>query len=379
VTSTTAGVTIVPALLNGQPHPKYKYRAIGVPKGTSVLRYTAIDCCGNEFSATSTVTVVDKTPPVPVAYRDVVIGLVPGYDATGVQDGQAKLYVESIDNGSYDNCSKVRLEIRRPAGSPDCGNLGNGNPKANNNVTFSNRLPANLANNMPYNANDTDGGLFVKFCCADLTAAGADFDGDGINDVGYHQVIMRVWDDGNMDGIIGNNGDNWNDTWANVKVECKVPPVITCPADATIHCDWAIEKFVSSSATKSVEGVDFGKTGLPEAYGVCTNPSITFRDAETLNQCGIGVINRTFVIVEKGLTRTCVQKITVLPSLSQQAWVINFPSDWDDVEPVSCDGPTAEQIKAKGPSNVGGPCDVIGTSTKQWVLTSKTAYVRNGK
>ncbi|MBL0100997.1 MAG: hypothetical protein IPP49_14005 [Saprospiraceae bacterium] len=47
------------------------------------------------------------------------------------------------------------------------------------------------------------------------------------------------------------------DTWANVTVECKVPPVITCPADATIHCDWAIEKFVSSSATKSIAGVDF--------------------------------------------------------------------------------------------------------------------------
>ncbi|MBL0099003.1 MAG: hypothetical protein IPP49_02265 [Saprospiraceae bacterium] len=374
VKSSVIGVQIVPALLNGAPHPVYKYRAIGVPKGSSHLKYTATDCCGNEVTIISSVTVVDKTPPVPVAKRDIVIGLVGGYDATGKPDGTAKLYSESIDNGSYDNCSAVRLEIRRvnkgvksdnvTTDAPSCGNLGNGNPQYNNNSTFNNRLAPNLGNNMPYSADDTDGGLFVKFCCEDLTKAGADFDGDGTLDTGYHMVIMRVWDDGNMDGIVGNAGDNWNDTWANVKVECKVPPVITCPADATIHCDWAIEKFVSSSATKSIAGVDFQKTGIPEAYGVCTNPEIQFRDREVTDQCGIGFIERTFVIKEKDIERTCVQRITILPSTSAQPWVTNFPGDWDNVEQIGCDEPTAAQIKAKGPTNVGGPCDVIGVSTK---------------
>ncbi|MBK8669932.1 MAG: hypothetical protein IPN89_10890 [Saprospiraceae bacterium] len=56
---------------------------------------------------------------------------------TGKPDGTAKLYSESIDNGSYDNCSAVRLEIRRvnkgvksdnvTTDAPSCGNLGNGN------------------------------------------------------------------------------------------------------------------------------------------------------------------------------------------------------------------------------------------------------------
>ncbi|MBK8669606.1 MAG: hypothetical protein IPN89_09120 [Saprospiraceae bacterium] len=389
VKSSVVGVQIVPALLNGTPHPVYKYRAIGVPKGTSHLKYTATDCCGNEVTIVSNVTVVDKTPPVPVAKRDIVIGLVPGYDANGVPDGTAKLYSESIDNGSYDNCSAARLEIRRvnkgvksdnvTTDAPSCGNLGNGIPRWNNNITFNNRLAANLGNNMPYNTNDTDGGLFVKFCCEDLTSAGADFDGDGTLDVGYHMVIMRVWDDGNMDGTIGNAGDNWNDTWANVKVECKVPPVITCPADATIHCDWAIEKFVSSSATKSVVGVDFKKTGLPEAYGVCTNPAIEFRDREVTDQCGIGFIERTFVIKEKDLTRTCVQIITILPSTSAQPWVTNFPGDWDNVEQIGCDEPTAAQIKAKGPTNVGGPCDVIGVSTKMWLFNFEDGVCKKWK
>lgn len=367
---TTAGAQVVPALLNGKPHPLYKYRVIGLAKGTHTLVYTLSDCCDNERSITSSVTVVDRTPPVPVVYRDIVVGLTPHTDANGVTDGAAKIFCKNIDNGSYDNCSPVRCEVRRPAGSPACGNLGRaftgtGNVDGfyNNNVTYSNNFPANLANNMPFDANDTDEGEFVKFCCTDLTSASGDFDGDGTNDEGYHQVIMRVWDDGNMDGIIGNTGDNWNESWCNVKVECKVPPTIVCPPNATIHCDWPIDKFIGSPTnTKSVDDYNFSKTGLPTAYGVCQNLAIRFYDTQVLNDCGIGRITRTFLIREKDQTRTCVQLIDVLPSLSVQPWTINLPSDWADIVQVSCDGPTDEQIAAAAPSHTTGPCDVIGTN-----------------
>ncbi|MBK9254103.1 MAG: hypothetical protein IPM42_01305 [Saprospiraceae bacterium] len=361
------GVTIVPAVqvVNGtpQPHPLYKFRAVGAPKGDHVFKYSLVDCCGNERIITNTITVVDKTPPVPVVKRDIVIGLAPGFDANGVQDGQAKLYPESIDNGSHDNCSGVRLEIRRPLGSA-CGNEGLVvNPqtglKHNNNRTFSDRV--NLPN---YSPNDTDDGQFVKFCCEDLDAIVVDANGDGeINELdrGFHEVILRVWDDGNMNGIIGDAGDNWNESWAFVKVEAKVPPVITCPEDAFIHCDWAIE---TRTVSTSVAGIDFTKTGLPSAYGVCSNPTITFQDQLQLNQCGIGIINRTFTIVEGGTTRQCVQRITVLPSLSEQEWIVTPPSA--SVPEVSCTGPTEAQINANRPTWVNGPCDVIGVSHKIW-------------
>jgi hypothetical protein len=257
----------------------------------------------------------------------------------------------------------VRLEVRRPLG-PDCGNEGLVvNPQTglrhNNNRTFSNRV--NLPN---YSPNDTDGGEFVKFCCEDLDAIVVDANGDGLIDEldrGFHEVILRVWDDGNMNGIIGDAGDNWNETWAFVKVESKVPPVITCPADATIHCDWAIE---TRTASTPVAGIDFTKTGLPTAYGVCSNPTITFQDQLQLNQCGIGIINRTFTIVEGGTTRQCVQRITVAASTSQQQWVVTPPSA--SVPEVGCDGPTEAQIKSNQPTWVNGPCDVIGVSHKVW-------------
>ncbi|MBK9149499.1 MAG: T9SS type A sorting domain-containing protein [Saprospiraceae bacterium] len=361
------GVQIVPAVqvVNGQvqPHPVYKWRAVGAPKGVHTFRYTLVDCCGNERVLTNTITVVDKTPPTPIAKRDIVIGLVPGFDADGFPDGQAKLFAKDVDNGSHDNCTEVRIDIRRPKG-PDCGNEGLiTNPatgaRHNNNLTFSNRV------NMPnYSPNDTDGGEFVKFCCADLEALDVDANGDGVIDEldrGYVEVIIRVWDDGNMNGIIGDAGDNWNETWAFVKVEQKVPPVITCPPDATIHCDWAIQ---TSTTDRPVTGIDFTKTGLPTAYGVCRNPEIRFRDVLQLNQCGIGTITRTFTVVENNVSRQCQQRITVLPSTSQQQWVVTPPSA--SVPEVGCDGPTEAQIKANQPTWVNGPCDVIGISTKKW-------------
>ncbi|MBL0025068.1 MAG: hypothetical protein IPO98_08685 [Saprospiraceae bacterium] len=99
-----------------------------------------------------------------------------------------------------------------------------------------------------YNFLDEDGGQYVKFCCEDLTTAGADVDRDGKLDTMFHQVILRVWDDGNKDGCIGcwvlpttadpyPRQDNYNDTWANVKVDNKVPPVLTCPPNITVSCE----------------------------------------------------------------------------------------------------------------------------------------------
>ncbi|HLO53691.1 MAG TPA: M36 family metallopeptidase, partial [Saprospiraceae bacterium] len=148
-----------------------RWRASNVEKGIHTFTYIASDCCGNKGTETVNVTVLDKTPPIAIAKQDIVISLVPGYEADGSLNGQAKMFPGSIDNGSFDNCSDVKLEIRRPDGAPACGNDGNiTNPatgaRHNNNVTFSNSPLPGFNNNI----NDTDGGAFVKFCCADIPA-----------------------------------------------------------------------------------------------------------------------------------------------------------------------------------------------------------------
>ncbi|MCB9328989.1 MAG: hypothetical protein H6572_09925 [Lewinellaceae bacterium] len=66
-------------------------------------------------------TVVDKTPPVAIAFQNLVVSLTSS--GTG-NDGFAKIYNYQISNGSYDGCEKpVHLEIRRD--SDNCGIKGN--------------------------------------------------------------------------------------------------------------------------------------------------------------------------------------------------------------------------------------------------------------
>jgi len=375
VKSATPGITVVKV--------GSQWRAFGIPCGEYEFKYTAVDCCGNESDFhIITVTVKDRTAPTPVAKQNIVIGLTPGYHVgfDTFPDAQAKLFVGSVDNGSHDNCSPVFLEIRRPTGT-SCGNWGLGTPAHNNNGTFRNLPGLNNPVSPMYNANDTDGGQFVKFCCDDLT----DVDANNIP-YGIHQVIMRVWDDGNKNGIIGDAGDNWNETWADVRVECKVPPVITCPADATIFCDWAIDTNPQQgtpgqaiSAAISIDGKDFFKTGLPEAYGACTNPAISFWDRLELNQCKQGWIRRTFIIREKGNTRTCVQNIRVNESLLERDWIVT-PKDPNLIEKItSCDGPTAADIAKFEPTWVAGPCDVIGVSNKVWLFDFEDGVCKKWK
>jgi len=336
------------------------YKVQGAPLGVHSFCYTAADCCGNTTTNCMNVTVIDNTDPVPTTKQNIVVGLVSGGPGN---DGNARLYTYHVDNGSYDNCSNVRLEVRRPAGAPQCGNNGvvtNG-VAYNNNVTFNNNVPRPHADD---NANDTDGGQYVTFCCQDLTT-GIDIDGDGQANIGYHEVILRVWDDGDRNGIHGTAGDNYNESWAYVKVEDKAAPIITCPSAMTIHCDWPIT--LSSdlgSGAQSADGVDFTKTGVATGYGTCGLLPVRFRDNAQLNQCGIGSITRDFFVGSAPVNQapSCRQNIAVLASTSTQQWVVTPPSSAK--VSVSCDGPTEDQILANKPSWVQGPCDVIGYSTE---------------
>jgi hypothetical protein len=246
---------------------------------------------------------------------------------------------------------------------------------------------------------------FVKFCCADLERIEVDANGDGkidSLDKGFIEVQFRVWDDANKNGTYGECGvDNWNDSWAFVKVECKLPPVITPPADATVYCDWPIAKNLSTTWLPA-KGFDFSKTGgYGWAYGVCGDLSdlIEFRDTQVDGKCASGVVTRTFRVTNWGFTRTATQRITILsregdwrffndwPNKPCQAYYHEYgPSEYKyegsngnvyvrnpkninlaklDGE-TDCDGPSDEEIKACQPLYEAGPCDVIGLNIKKW-------------
>ncbi len=358
------------------PKPEGGYMAVGAPKGKHTFYYTAYDCCGNERTQAVDIAVLDKVAPVVTTDQDIVVSLTPNYP----NGGQAKLFTHHIDNGSFDVCTDTHIEIRRADGAPQCGNDGllQGNQPYNNNLTFNNTDVRFATGNHPNdNRFDTDGGQFVKFCCEDIDAEVVDANGDGVIDSldrGYVMVIIRVWDDANMSGVYGDEvepfpgcapqRDNYNEGWAYVKVEDKLPPVISCPADATIYCDWGIDVSADfGNGFQNTNQANFDKTGVAEAYSTCGAVDVFFNDNINVNDCGVGTIIRQFQAstdTKTGTkTVTCQQVITVLERPTQ------FSVSPPNPNPLSVGCTlTQEDLNKRLPSVTGGACDVIGENVK---------------
>lgn len=315
-----AGVIIVGDAVNG-------YVALGAPKGVHTFTYTASDCCGNVTSVDATFTVVDGTPPVAVAKQNIVISLT----SSGTSNtGLAKLYAESVDNGSHDGCTGIKLEVRRD--EDNCDIRGNDTYNADGHPQDGSPNP----NSPSY---DPDGGAYVKFCCDDITNSVVDVNGDGENDPGYVKVWLRVWDDGDMDGIYGTAGDNYNETWTFVKVEDKLAPAIVCPPDVTLTCD--------------MDYTDLNMTGTANGYASCGGIDVEYNDIIiNLNTCNEGFIRRRWNIVGRS-DIFCDQTITME---GIDAPVNVSFSQVGDFTAANC----PDMIALGEPTWIAGPCDVLG-------------------
>ena len=244
-----------------------------VGPGRYKVKYTISDACGNETACIQLITVVDIVPPVAICDANTNVSL------TAVS-GWADLCAVVIDDGSYDNCGPIILEIRAP--------------------------------NLPFPQN-----VFqpcVRFFCTNI---------------GTHIVELRVWDDGNGNGIVGpndafnfdndpTNDDNWNVCWANVNIEDKLPPSIICPADITVDCT-----------------VDFTDPLFTGGYALgqdaCTAPPVIWQDFG-ITSC-VGAFTRRWtaskeITLHDGttitLTATCDQTIAVIDPTPAS---VEFPAD----------------------------------------------------
>ena len=140
-----------------------------VPVGTHNITYSAIDACGNTSSATLQVTVVDVVPPIPICEDRTIISI--------TSDGASSAFVQSFDNGTFDNCCLETVLIRR-MDTPD----------------------------LPFGTN-------VAFSCADIG--------------GTVMVVLEATD----------CYANSNSCMVEVVVQDKVTPTLTCPANQTIDCE----------------------------------------------------------------------------------------------------------------------------------------------
>jgi hypothetical protein len=306
------GVTVV--RVNG------RWIARGVPNGIHTFTYTASDCCGNLSTAEIRVIVKDRVAPVATAKEFITLSLTQSGDDS--IPGVAKLFTSQVDNGSYDNCTEVYMEVRRDDDAPACLNEGdlwnhdnNGSTPDvawNNNRTYNSRLNGldqTTDLHLQDNALDTDKGQYVKFCCEDI--------GEEV------KVWLRVWDDANGSGIFGDTiegmGDNYNETWTMVKVEDKIVPRIecvpyvetSCDRDTGIVTDYNFQN--GRTASQIVWENTIGKVPsslVPTAEGVCNDYEFEFYDIGSLSVCNTGTFIRTYRVIGHP-TVSCTQTIYV--------------------------------------------------------------------
>ena len=257
----------------------FYYIIRGLPQDTSWLVYTITDACSNSSQCFAEVLVTDGELPTAICEGSTVVTL--------NSEGLATLKAESIDDNSEDNCEIVKYEIKKMV--DNCGR------------------PEHL-----------DYVPEIKLCCADQNG------GD------YIKVALRVTD------AAGNSSE----CYANVLVDDKIPPRITCPADRTVFC-----------------GDDYGTgvTGMATGSDNC-QLDINSEDSGLLNKCGLGVITRKFIATDPGGEEvSCTQRITIADEFPLSTSFITFPRDVTingcsgaDVDPaITGDKPTVRITDCK--------------------------------
>ena len=255
------------------------YHLKGAPPGRVWLVYVLTDSCGNSSRDTTEVGVVDDLPPVAICDQRTVVTL------SG--DGFAKLFANSLDNGSIDNCTLDSFAVRRMTNSCSL---------------------------------DTSFREYVELCCEDV--------GDTVM-----VSFMAVDEYGNS-----------NTCMVQVIVQDKLPPVIVPPTDITINCDYPydlnhLEEFGSLRTSESDRKQIIIKDPIYSAVGfvagidglVKDNCTLNYRDTfETDIQCHQGVIRRYFYAEDKqGQVATAVQNIYIVKTylFNQNGKDIEFPQD----------------------------------------------------
>jgi len=187
---------------------------------------------------------------------------------------------------------------------------------------------------------------FVEFCCEDL-------------DNNPNMVEFRVTDKQGLSNIC----------MVEVEVQDKLPPILYCPDDVTLDC---AEGIPSPDHLGWPTGVDNTEDCIPT--------EVTWEDVGSANQCGSGVIERVFSVVDTSnpsLTSTCTQYITLV---DDDPFYINRNNDFDPNDDVKwpSDVTLEECFSNLHPDNLGvngypelydDACSLVAATYKDQVFT----------
>jgi len=263
---------------------------VELPQGCNWIQYDFWDDCGHMSFCTKDVFVEDALPPTAICegYTNVSV------DATG----WGWVTAESIDDHSWDDCGgELTYEIRRL--DYECDDLPASNP---DDLTFDD---------------------VVHFCC---------------EDVGENIVVeFRVTDE----------AGNYNICQANVFVDDKFPPLVTCPSNVTLGCG---QDYTNVNLT--------GMPSFTDNCGADVEPEYT----EFLNECGIGTVRIDWTITDSNDNEIpCTQTVFIVNNDPLDENDIIWPPDLDI---VGCDDGSVdpESIGSEPIFTNSSDCSNIGTS-----------------
>lgn len=96
-----SAVTVVPTWFYGTGYGPFT----GVTLGQHVVTYTATDACGNQSTATMTLSVEDTSPPQAICAAELQVSV--------SSNGAALVHASTVNAGSFDNCGPVTMSISR--------------------------------------------------------------------------------------------------------------------------------------------------------------------------------------------------------------------------------------------------------------------------
>lgn len=145
---------------------------------------------------------------------------------------------------------------------------------------------------------------------------------------------------------------NENTCMVEVQIQDKLPPYITtCPDDITISC---IEDYENTNIT-----------GIPEYIDNCEILSVDKKDVHELNSCGLGIITRTWTVVDiQGLKNSCVQKIIIEDNMVLVENDIDWPNDHYATSCSSNLDPENLPVNKGYPRISVNPCNSVVSSYK---------------
>lgn len=313
-----------------------------IPKGVHLFRYRVQDDCRNVRVQDCEFEVIDRSEPIAICKDFLNISI-------GTNAQASRLYAVDVDAGSFDNCSNIKVQVRRIV-KEECIDFyeyivgeygdgtegegdGGGNPIEEPPLGGGGTLIGqDTITPRPGGEVDTldeeDDGLyrsewsdFIYLTCCDV--------GDTI------RVEMRVWDDADGNGIPGESEnvdfcgrlieDNVNVCWLDVLLEDKSNPTCKPPLDLTLSCTDERIRYESTFTCADSIMLDtlFGEfvaTDNCEAQIIC-DTVIDKRD-----NCGVGSLIRVYYAEDAvgNRSESCRQVITVTKAHNYE---IKFPAD----------------------------------------------------